>query len=392
MAETPQARLAFDGGCPDCGSREVVLPAPLPEIGDDFDWRVRDFDSFRAFMLRELAARHPERTRWTPADLEVVIVELFAAVLDQLSDMADRVAAESYLQTARRPQSVLAHLELIGDDAVEQAVAAGHVAKDLAPSDRREALLQYWGSTPSAMDVARRRGPYGIHTQKRMASLEDYGDRLEEHPLVKRASASWRWSGAWSTIRVGVILLNNEPLDEEPALETDVQKAITELHEQLGIRSPEWPEGSDQPSLRSILRPYVDALRMVGQEVLLLDASQVGIHISLTMQVAPNYFRSEVRRAVAEALGTGPGGFFEAGRLRFGEDVHASDVFETVMRLDGVEHVCLNRFKKLGRGYPDRSEIGRIELDGLEVARCDSNPKEPRHGILTLRFHGGRRG
>ena len=96
-------------------------------LGDDFDWLVRDYDSFRRFMLEELAARFPERTRWTPADMEVVLVEVLAAVLDQLSDMLDRVATESYLETARRPETVRRLLALIGFDA---ATAAGLTDED----------------------------------------------------------------------------------------------------------------------------------------------------------------------------------------------------------------------------------------------------------------------
>jgi len=106
MAESPKSELVFEGRCPDCAERRVELPAPLPETGDDFAWLVRDYDSFRRFMLEELAGRFPERTRWTAGDLEVVLVEALAAVLDQLSDMTDRVAAEASLETARRPESV----------------------------------------------------------------------------------------------------------------------------------------------------------------------------------------------------------------------------------------------------------------------------------------------
>ena len=54
MAEEPQVLLDFPGGCPDCGDRQVELPAPLPPVGDDFDWRVRDYDGFRLAMLEEL--------------------------------------------------------------------------------------------------------------------------------------------------------------------------------------------------------------------------------------------------------------------------------------------------------------------------------------------------
>ncbi|HHD63012.1 MAG TPA: hypothetical protein ENK96_01315, partial [Desulfobulbaceae bacterium] len=95
MADNPVPSLEFAGRCPDCAERLVVLPQPLPETGDDFDWMVRDFDGFFRFMQEELAARFPDRTRWTAADMEVVLIEAFASVLDQLSDMTDRVAAEA---------------------------------------------------------------------------------------------------------------------------------------------------------------------------------------------------------------------------------------------------------------------------------------------------------
>ena len=57
MADEPLAKLVYKEGCGDCGERRVDLPAPLPSLGDDFDWDVRDYDGYRLFMLEELAAR-----------------------------------------------------------------------------------------------------------------------------------------------------------------------------------------------------------------------------------------------------------------------------------------------------------------------------------------------
>jgi hypothetical protein len=99
-----------------------------------------------------------------------------------------------------------------------------------------------------------------------------------------------------------------------------------------------------------------------------------------------------VKHAIEKALGTGPGGFFAPGRLRFGEDLWAGDLFEALMALNGVDNICLNRFKRIGDRYADASDLGRISLEGLEVAVCDNEPGAPERGYYLLRLHGGRSG
>jgi hypothetical protein len=389
MAEMPQVHLDFPGGCPDCGRREVVPVPPLPALGDDFDWRVRDYDGFRLAMLEELAARFPERTRWTPADLEVVIIEVLAAVLDQLSDQLDRVTAEAYLETARRPESVRRHLALLGYDAVEKALVRGQIALQAGESAGdpgvRRRLNTFWFENPSAMEEARQQGPRSIHQQHRMVTTADYALRLEEHPLVLRAQATVRWTGAWTTIEVALVLFDDEPLDA-PVPES-LAAEVARFHAELGIRLP-----AGAPSIRTVLTAYVDALRMVGQEVVLIDAVRVPVTFAMSVRVAPNYFQSEVRRALEEVLGIGASGFFRPGRLAFGEDLHASDLIAATMALDGVESVCLNRFRRLGSQFADQVASGRITLAGIEVAICDNSPVARNRGYYRLTLHGGLKG
>jgi hypothetical protein len=391
MAQSPSTELKFEGRCPDCAERRAVLPLPLPPSGDDFDWLVRDYDSFRRFMLEELAARFPERTRWTAADLEVVLVEVLAAVLDQLSDMADRVAQEAYLETARRPESLRRLLSMIGYDA---AIVAGlYDDPQDHPNGETGAtkLERLWRRNPNLMDAARVAGPRAIHTQRRMATIDDYALQLREHPLVLRASARSTWSGSWQTIRVAVILWNDSSLDEhELDYPTELRQKIIAFHSLHQLRLPPW--GPDPPTVRTLLYPYLEARRMAGQEVILQDAIPVGIKMFISIRVRDNYFTSEVRSAVLEALGMAPGGFFEPGRLDFGEDLYASDIFQTLMALDGVENVCLNRFKRFGDEYPDQTTSGRIALNGLEIAVCYNDPRLPERGFISLTMNGGRRG
>ncbi len=394
MARAPRQKLIFDAGCADCGRRLAELPRPLPAVGDDFDWQLRDYDSFRRFLLQDLATRFPERQRWTPADLEVVLQENLAAVLDQLSDMLDRVASEASLETARHPASVRRLLQLIGYDAIERARALGEPPFDRPPAadDPRDDIArfdQYWLDNPQRMEAARRAGPRAIHQQRRCVTLEDYRLRLQEHPLVLQAQAWSRWCGAWEEVHVAVIVQGRRALDTRAPLPEADWQAVRDFHREHGVPVP---VNDFQLTVRGVLRDYLDAMRMAGQPIRLEAAVEVGLIIVLAIQVADNHFRSEVRQAVEQVLGTGPGGFFAPGRLQFGEDVFAGDLFEAVMALDGVENVCLERFKRMGRRFPDRTGAGRIELEGLEVAVCENDPARPERGHLSLRLRGGRVG
>lgn len=392
--ETPIQELHFQGECPDCGGRRVELPRALPPLGDDFDWRVRDFDGFRVFLLEELAARFPERTRWTAADVEVTLIEALSAVLDQLSDMLDRVASEGALETARRPDSVRRLLQMIGFDPLGTAFDVPDPGAKLDDPEeerlrREQALELYWLRHPEVMEAARRAGPRSIRTQRRMVTTEDYANRLEDHPLVHRAHAWTDWSGSWTAMHVAVVAWDEHRLDDAPVYPAELQLAIEKFHDGHRLPRPEW---DGKPSLRQVLRIYLDAYRMAGQEVLLEDAIPVGIILGLSVIVDERYFRSEVRRAVEQALGRGPGGFFAPGRLRFGEDLHASDLFEALMDVEGVVDVTLDRFKRIGASHPDRAAEGRITLRGLEVAVCDNDPGRPERGYFRLNLCGGRRG
>ncbi|MBX3607179.1 MAG: hypothetical protein KF788_18010 [Piscinibacter sp.] len=404
MADIPRAVLSYSAdGCPDCGRREVAPATLLPALGDDFDWDLRDHDGFRLFMLEELAARFPNRTRWTPADVEVVLAEVLAAQLDKLSDMLDRVAAEQTLATARRPESVRRLLGLIGYDALglawrrREAPFEGFARPDLGlpdelPPDAKERLEQDWLDHPDRMDQARLAGPRAIRTQHRMVTLADHAQRLEgppRHPLVERAFAWSEWSGAWPLVRIAVIATGRRPLDEPADYPDELWQAIDDFHDERGVPLP---LRSARPSVRAVLQPFVDAHRMVGQPVELMAAVEVGVVLHLSIQVGANHFQSEVRRAAEQALGTGADGFFRPGRLRFGEDLWASDIIQTLTALDGVDNVCLDRFKRLGDRFPDMASSGRIPLEGLEVAVCDNRADVPERGYFRLALRGGRRG
>ena len=379
MAELDVPELMFDRqGCPDCGLRRVRLPDAMPRVGDDFDWHTRDFEGFRIHMLEDLAARFPERNRWTRADLEVVLVEMLAAVLDQLSDMSDRVFAESYLETARNPAQVLELLQMFGYD---PSAAPGGTAS----------LLESWAETPFLMETARREAARRIAEQQRMVTLADFDVELAKHPLVERASAQLSWTGSYWTVVAAVALYADheldEPLDRLFRADPDLRQRVELFHSSRRVRLAD-----SRATPRAMLESYVRAYRMLGQPVELHGVIPVGLDIRVCLRIDSDYFQSELRDAVAAALGRGPGQFFEPGNLQFGQAIYVSDIVQSLMALEGVEDVVVKHLSRIQVRDEREAERGVLKLHGLEIARCDNDPRHPEFGQLRIEVHGGRNG
>ena len=384
MANLPRPALKWldkTGPGEDPGSRVVQLPAPLPEIGNDFDWQQRDFESFRQTMLQGLQLQFPERKRWSPGDMESVLIELLAAHLDQLSDMADRVSAEAGLETARRLGSLVKWFDFIDYDPSETRAGV----KTL------EDLKTLYQEKPHEMLHDRLRAPAAIRRQRRMASLLDYTMRLEEHPLVLRARAAEHWTGSWFEFVITVSLYNDWRLDD--ALMTEwfqlperVKQAVQTFHQQLGLRKL----GLEQnPTTRELLLDYIRAYRMIGHVVTLEDVILVDVLIEVCVSIRENYFQSEVRREVVRVLGRGPEGFFRPGRLTFGQDIQLSDIYGALMPIDGVQNVRIVRFGKVADDpQPLDRPVERIIMGSHELAVCGIEGK----GAVIIKLAGGRPG
>lgn len=396
MAELPEPVVIFDDGCPDCGERQVVLPLPIPGVEDDFDWLARDYDSFRLFMMQELASRAPDRTRWTPADMEVVIVELLAAALDRMSHAVDRVQGERFLDSARRPGSLRRLLALIGYDPTPQIAAKlGQLPKDTTAQD----IEAYWRANPVEMERARIEGPLKIGEQHRMVTLDDYAATLTAHPLVALAKARLVWTGSWQTILVSTVQTNDYALDavlilgdtgDENGISNDLWRQVQDHHAQRGLPLPDIETSQVTP--RRVLRPLIDAYRMIGTEVFLERAKPAPVAIILSVRAKPGYFRTEMRQALAQVFASDRGGYFEPGAHGFGEALYASDIIEAAMQVEGVAVACLNGFRRLGRGFADSTKAGVIHVADDEYIQCLNERGNPDGGRIEITVNGGELG
>ncbi len=105
--------FSFKQGCPsvfDC--RDDCTPEDIESIDYSVDYLARDFWSFRRALLDFAAERYPGWSEPLEADEAVMLMEIMAALGDELAYTQDRYAREATLPTAtqRRSRSALARL------------------------------------------------------------------------------------------------------------------------------------------------------------------------------------------------------------------------------------------------------------------------------------------
>ena len=100
------------------------------------DYTNKDFASLRQAMLALARYRLPEWTDQSPSDLGILLVDLFAYMGDVVLYYQDRIASESFLQTAGERRSV------------------GHVRRHAARGSRRSLAQPVVGAAGRCADAA----------------------------------------------------------------------------------------------------------------------------------------------------------------------------------------------------------------------------------------------
>ena len=103
----------FRPGCFNTDCAPDWPPAPPPSADPAIDYLAKDFDSFKHAMIVAMGQRVPGWRATSEADLDMVLLELFSASADELSDEQDRVMNEAYLVSVRKRVSLARHARLM---------------------------------------------------------------------------------------------------------------------------------------------------------------------------------------------------------------------------------------------------------------------------------------
>ena len=256
------------------------------------------------------------------------------------------------------------------------AEALAHVALDPSFSGIalvRNPLPARDGIDPESIAEVQQWAPEAFRAvQFRAVTEADYAQTAELMPQVLSAVASFRWTGSWYTVFLGV-------LPSDPADLISAANGIMQL----------------SPALAQDVALFLEGYRLVGYDLEIRPPQFLALEIDLLVCAEADHFRSDVQQAVEAALSNkqlpdGSTGFFFPGKFVFGKQVYLSQIYQAVQSVEGVDSVVVTRFVPFGQ--PDNGELARgvIPVGPWQIARLDNDPNFMERGVLKITMRGGK--
>lgn len=193
---------------------------PVPVI----DYLTKDYDSFRHAMITAMMTRVPNWEVTSEADLDQVLLDLFSAAADELSDYQDRVMNEAYLATARKRVSLARHARLMdyhihqGNQASTWVAMETVIGMPVPIEFDLPKRLEFWAGAKKEEDAAA------------VVFVATNDEPLHVHKLFNRLGL-YTWSNSIPSLEAGsttadLRIIDPNPLEDNAANATVIQNLI----------------------------------------------------------------------------------------------------------------------------------------------------------------------
>jgi hypothetical protein len=236
----------------------------------------------------------------------------------------------------------------------------------------RNPLPARGGVEPELIEEVRQYAPAAFRARQfRAVTEDDYRNAALTIAGVAGAVASFRWTGSWYTVFVGI-----DPTDDENVF-TD-PRGVTRL----------------APAFQRRVIDELNRYRLAGYDLEVRSARYVPLDLALQICAKPGFFAADVAQVVAKALSASAGsggrsGFFNTANFSFGQAVYLSRLYATVAAIDGVQSANVTLFRRHGRQAAGELERGVLPIGPWEIARLDNDPSRMENGTLTISVGGG---
>lgn len=261
----------------------------------------------------------------------------------------------------------------VGAEALHHVVQPAAAAGWPEVTAVRNPLPAEGGDDREGIEEVRHRAPAAFHAEQfRAVTEDDYAAAALKSQGVAGAVATYRWTGSWYTVFVGI-----DPEDSDDL--------ITEPGGRARLR----------PSFAHRIRAHLTQYKLAGYDLSIRSAEYVPLDLELVLCVAADHFRGDVVRAVLRALSNrvnpdGTRGFFHPDNLTFAQPVYLSALYAAVEAVEGVDSLVVRRFRRFGRRPSDELQSGILVLGDWEIARLDYDPNFMERGVLRIEAMGGK--
>ncbi len=228
----------------------------------------------------------------------------------------------------------------------------------------RNPLPATGGVEPETIAQVRQRAPQAFRAEQFRAVTEaDYAAAASKLPAVSSAVATFRWTGSWYTVFVGI-----DPADPSDLIQ--LSSGFARL----------------SPGLEEQVKAFLTGYRLAGYDLEIRPPRFVPLEIGVDLCVHPDYCRGDVARAVAQALGN----FFQPSRFVFGQPVYVSRIYAAIEQVAGVDSAVITSFRRFGQRDNGELAAGVMTIGPWEIAQLDNDPNFMEHGVLKINALGGK--